>query len=849
MKMVKRAWSTWVAGLLGFVMALSLALPPPLWASQPHSPSYQTAPQARPLSAPADNRPDYVPGELLVRLKDQGAAKPDAGTVSLGSPQLAQMLACFQLGEATQVAPSTYKLRSAEGPGLNMQAAADALESTGAVSYAGPNHLYYIDATPNDQQYVAGQQWGLTQIKAEQAWDVTTGSPNIVIAVIDTGTAVNHPDLQSKIVQGHDFVNNDNDPSDDNGHGTHVSGIAAANSNNGQGIAGVSWGARVMPVKVLSGRGGGSTDVIAQGIHWAVDNGARIINLSLGGPDDDPVLKDAVQYAFDRNVLVVAAAGNTPDGLPHYPAAYGNVLAVGATGRADTFTGFSSFGSYVGVSAPGVGIWSTWWDNGNLTYESLNGTSQASPFVAGTAALVWSANPSLNAQQVRQIIEDSSDDLGDPGLDAHYGYGRINAFRAVQMAQQGPPTPRTPTAVPQPTSPASTPNIPIPTATSAIGQVPTLQVDASEVAAGGVLTISGAGFAPNELVSLGFLASDGNTRDLGSAQTSPQGDFRAQAALPNGLASGKGALTAIGALSTRRASLDLTIKGGTGGNGGQSAIKGVVRGANLTGAVITLKPAEGTPGSGMTAQAGAGGAFTLSNLAAGSYSLSVTAFGFLPAGPYNVQLDGTAADVKSVDITLSASRPPAFEKLAPIAGNPQLAYFSPVGHTLKGPFLQYWQAHGGLAIFGYPLSEEFPEVSATDGKTYTVQYFERNRFEYHPEFANTPNEVLMGLLGVDVTKGRTFAPGAPFQSDKTRAYFNETHHSLTGPFLQYWQAHGGLAIFGYPISEQLTENGYTVQYFERNRFEYHPEFAGTSNEVLLGLLGVEVVKRNGWMSQ
>jgi spore germination protein len=213
-----------------------------------------------------------------------------------------------------------------------------------------------------------------------------------------------------------------------------------------------------------------------------------------------------------------------------------------------------------------------------------------------------------------------------------------------------------------------------------------------------------------------------------------------------------------------------------------------------------------------------------------------------------VQVDGTPNDVKTVDLAMAASRPKAFDQVVSVGNTPTQVYFAPVGHILKGPFLKFWNANGGLPIFGYPLSEEFQEVSATDGKTYTVQYFERNRFELHPEFAGTRNEVLMGLLGVDTTRGRTFPPGAPFESDSSRVYFKETQHSLSGAFLKYWKSHGGLPIFGYPISEELQENGFVVQYFERNRFELHPEFANTPNEVLLGLLGVEVAKRNGWIA-
>jgi hypothetical protein len=248
----------------------------------------------------------------------------------------------------------------------------------------------------------------------------------------------------------------------------------------------------------------------------------------------------------------------------------------------------------------------------------------------------------------------------------------------------------------------------------------------------------------------------------------------------------------------------------------------------------------------MSAQPDPNGVYSFAGLSAGIYSLSASASGG-QVGPWSVQVDGTEVDVKTVDITLSGPRPVAFNRVAPSADTLTQVYFQPVGHTLKGPFLRYWQQNGGLAIFGFPISEEFQEVSETDGKTYTVQYFERNRFEYHPEFAGTPNEVLMGLLGVDTTRGRAFPPSAPFPSDADHVYFRETQHSLSGPFLKYWQRYGGLAVFGYPISEELMENGYRVQYFERNRFEYHPEYAGTPNEVLLGLLGVEVAKRNGWI--
>lgn len=183
-------------------------------------------------------------------------------------------------------------------------------------------------------------------------------------------------------------------------------------------------------------------------------------------------------------------------------------------------------------------------------------------------------------------------------------------------------------------------------------------------------------------------------------------------------------------------------------------------------------------------------------------------------------------------------------------------FFPETGKTVPGVFMQYWNTRGGLPIYGYPISDALQEVSPTDGKTYLVQYFERNRFEYHPENAGTPFEVLLGLLGKQVTAGRENEPPfrsiPAFPSTAAKTFFAETGHSLgnTPAFKSYWEKNGGLAQFGFPISEEFQEvnaedgKTYIVQYFERARFEYHPEFAGTSAEVLLGLLGKQVYKGN-----
>lgn len=191
------------------------------------------------------------------------------------------------------------------------------------------------------------------------------------------------------------------------------------------------------------------------------------------------------------------------------------------------------------------------------------------------------------------------------------------------------------------------------------------------------------------------------------------------------------------------------------------------------------------------------------------------------------------------------------------SGAPGGLFFPATGHNLSAAFLRYWTAHGGLAQFGYPRSEPFPELNPADGRAYLAQYFERARFEYHPELAGTDYEVLLGLLGSQLTAARRAGDEAPFQPvDDPRSsgasYFPQTGHTLRGAFQYYWQQHGGLAIYGYPISEEFEEVNrannqvYLTQYFERARFEYHPELAGSGYEVLLGLLGNELLRERGW---
>jgi type VII secretion-associated serine protease mycosin len=345
------------------------------------------------------------------------------------------------------------------------------LEREPAVLYAEPDYLVHAIATAPNDTYYASYQWNMTHIGLETAWDTTTGSSGITIAIADTGVDSTHPDLSSKVVAGYDFVNNDSDPSDDEGHGTHVAGIAAAATNNNRGVAGVSWGSKIMPIKVLDSSGSGTHTQIANGILWAADNGADIINLSLGGASSSSTLENAVNYAYSAGCLLVAAAGNEyEDGNPtSYPAALDHVMAVGAVGNEDEHASYSNTGTYLDVAAPGGNptgssdsdpnhwIASTYWQGSGYSYVMIVGTSQACPHVAGLAALVWSVNPALTNDGVQSIIETTAVDLGSPGWDETFGWGRIDAAAAVAAAPGGTPTP-TPTATfPPGVTPTPTP--------------------------------------------------------------------------------------------------------------------------------------------------------------------------------------------------------------------------------------------------------------------------------------------------------------------------------------------------------------------------------------------------------
>lgn len=291
---------------------------------------------------------------------------------------------------------------------------------------------------PNDPDYYdSGKSYALPTIGIESAWDSTIGNPNIIIAIIDTGINSRHPEFVDRLVAGYDFVHDDDDPDDDHGHGTHVAGIVAAAIDNGQGTAGVCPGCSLMPIKVLNENNAGTWFNAAQGIVYAVDHGAHIINLSLGSTSNSDTIATAVDYAISQGVLVVAAAGNEGSSAPFYPAAYDEVLAVSANEPDDTLWPLSNHGEYVDVAAPGYLVYSTdrQLDNAYGGYSFKSGTSMAAPHVAGLAGLLLSQDAERTPADLTQIITESALDLGAAGWDAQFGYGRIDAGAALEVGR------------------------------------------------------------------------------------------------------------------------------------------------------------------------------------------------------------------------------------------------------------------------------------------------------------------------------------------------------------------------------------------------------------------------------
>lgn len=394
--------------------ALSLVAIGPAWATGPQH-----------TDAPADHGQEQADASVEVADWSQPRSSVTESPADLAADvtaeESAQVVVVTADGSGLQV--DTVRTQGTEEAA---QAIAEAQAEPGVVA-VGVDHRVHAFGGAADP--MRGKQWSLDVIRAEDAGSVSSGSGEVV-AVIDSGVDGTHPDLASAIVVGTNTRSSRGDYSspaiDQNGHGTHVAGIIAAESGNGVGIAGVAPKASIMPVKVLDKDGTGWMADVIDGIVWAADNGADVINMSLGGPDAD-FSAPAVAYAQSKGVVVVAAAGNEGSGEASYPAALPGVLSVAAVVESESVATYSNWGSTIDIAAPGSHIVSTVPGG----YESMSGTSMAAPHVAAVAAMVKSKAPSAD---VASVLTSTAADAGPSGWDAKYGAGIVDAFAAVSAA-------------------------------------------------------------------------------------------------------------------------------------------------------------------------------------------------------------------------------------------------------------------------------------------------------------------------------------------------------------------------------------------------------------------------------
>lgn len=380
--------------------------------------AFRSEPQAQ-----ASGAPPYAPNRVLVRFTPDLPASGISGALARIKARATGHLAGIDV----------YVVEIEEG---GVAKAITQLRHVPGVIYAEPDYLAFGAMTPNDADY--GTQYAPQMIQAEEAWDVTLGDANVVVAILDTGVDLEHPEFDGRLLPGYDFINSDDDPRDDHSHGTLTTGIAVAATNNETGIAGIAGDSSILPIKTLDENNQTTYSVIADSIIYAADHDADVINLSLGGYTDSQTLRDAVEYAWERGAVLVAAAGNDDTTSPFYPAAYEHVLAVSATTKYDDFWSGSNYGDWIDISAPGYLVYSTSWSaSSGSTYGYLHGTSASSPHAAGVAALLRAQEPDLSSTQIRAILEQTANDKGDPGWDPYYGHGRLNAGNSLTTASIG----------------------------------------------------------------------------------------------------------------------------------------------------------------------------------------------------------------------------------------------------------------------------------------------------------------------------------------------------------------------------------------------------------------------------
>jgi thermitase len=408
--------------------------------------SAQNAGAAGPTRSPA------VDGVLLVQFAHDATASQKASAD--------EGAATTVLSSIGGINVEKVRVRPASAP-----AAIDSYRRNPNVKFVEPDFIASAsDTLPNDPYFPSGTgtpyggQWTDTVIQAPKAWDVTTGSPNVITAVVDSGIDEAHPDLTGQEVPGTSIVGGST--TDTYGHGEYVAGVIAAHTNNAVGVAGVCWSCRMMPVKIATSSSATYSD-IASGIVWAADHGARVINVSWGGTSASSTLDTAVSYANAHGSVVVAAAGNAGCDCPNYPAASPGAIAVAASDSRDNLMNYSNFGSWVQVAAP-TSVTTTWLKDPSTGqpygYSPVGGTSISSPVVAGVVALMLSANPNATVDQIRSALFASVDPISgvtQGGSAVNVAYGRINAYKAVLAAGGATPAP-SPSPTPS-TSPTPSP--------------------------------------------------------------------------------------------------------------------------------------------------------------------------------------------------------------------------------------------------------------------------------------------------------------------------------------------------------------------------------------------------------
>ncbi|RIK47204.1 MAG: peptidase S8 [Chloroflexi bacterium] len=385
--------------------------------------------------------------QLIVQLREDVArarARATGSTLEHSAMQLAGDVAARVSGGLTSRqrlrSRATIQLFNYSSPHAAAEALA-ALRADDAVLYAESNGTRQLAWAPTDAAY-PDQEWWIDQIDGTGAWGITTGSPAVVVAVIDSGVSPTHPDLVERLVGGYNAVDGSANSADIDGHGTHVAGIIAAQGSNGVGTAGVAMDVRIMPIRVMADDF--SIDIASEidAIYWAVDNGADVINLSLGSEQYSQIEREAIRYARDSGVVVVAAAGNTWNKI-NYPAQYDETISVGALAADGMPSSFTSRLTRVDIAAPGESIFSPGWDSfygdywDDVFYSDfvpVSGTSFAAPIVSGVVALMKSVDPSINTERARTLLTSTAVDSGAPGRESGTGAGRVSAEAAVRMA-------------------------------------------------------------------------------------------------------------------------------------------------------------------------------------------------------------------------------------------------------------------------------------------------------------------------------------------------------------------------------------------------------------------------------